>query len=343
MRRYLLPQNGNFYKANLHSHTILSDGSATPEQVKEVYRSMGYSIVAYTDHEVLLDQTYLSDENFLALNGVELGVNGKNTPDWGNMETCHIGLIALEPDNLRMIYWKNGEYTYAHAVEHKAKVQFYEEEQELERVYSGECISRIMKRGRDCGFFVVYNHPTGSLEDYSHYIGYHHMHAMEMYNGRDEYNPRVYDDMLRAGKRIYCVGGDDNHNRPQPTSGCGYSWTMIKADRLEYRAIARALINGDFYASQGPEIHELWFDEGTLHVSCSEVEKIEFITSNRRSRRIHAVPGASLCEAEYQVNPDSIYVRVVVTDHQGKSACTNACYLNETDTEKSQKSNKKVK
>ena len=34
MRKYLLPENGNFYKANLHCHTDVSDGAKTPEEVK---------------------------------------------------------------------------------------------------------------------------------------------------------------------------------------------------------------------------------------------------------------------------------------------------------------------
>lgn len=326
-KKYLIPNEGEFYKANLHSHTIMSDGSATPEQVKEVYKRMGYHVVAFTDHEVLLDQTHLSDEHFLALNGVELGVNGRGTPDWANMETCHINLIAVEPDNLKMVYWHRGEYTYAHAVEHVDEVEFYEDEQELERFYTGKCISEIMKRGRECGFFVVYNHPTGSLENYSHYTNYHHMHAMEIYNGRCEYNPRVYDDMLRAGEMIYCVGGDDNHNRPQLTSGSGYSWTMIKAKKLEYRAITQALLDGHFYASQGPEIHELWLDGDQLHISCSEAVRIDFITDNRRSRHVYAPEGENITAADYLVKPDSRWVRVVVTDRHGKTASTNAYWL----------------
>ena len=32
---YLLPKEGTFYKANLHCHTVVSDGDLTPEQVKD--------------------------------------------------------------------------------------------------------------------------------------------------------------------------------------------------------------------------------------------------------------------------------------------------------------------
>ena len=52
MRKYLLPKEGNFYKANLHCHTNLSDGDFTPEEIKEMYKTEGYSVVAYTDHDL---------------------------------------------------------------------------------------------------------------------------------------------------------------------------------------------------------------------------------------------------------------------------------------------------
>ena len=52
MKKYLLPETGNFYKANLHCHTTYSDGRKTPEQVKARYKGLGYSIVAYTDHDI---------------------------------------------------------------------------------------------------------------------------------------------------------------------------------------------------------------------------------------------------------------------------------------------------
>ena len=50
MKRYLLPQDGQFYKANLHCHTVISDGHLTPAEVKEAYVAQGYAVVAFTDH-----------------------------------------------------------------------------------------------------------------------------------------------------------------------------------------------------------------------------------------------------------------------------------------------------
>ena len=66
MKKYLLPPEGNWYKANLHCHTSVSDGCFSPERVKEEYKKRGYSIVAYTDHQLMVNHSYLADEDFLA-------------------------------------------------------------------------------------------------------------------------------------------------------------------------------------------------------------------------------------------------------------------------------------
>lgn len=64
----------------------------------------GYSIVAYTDHDVLIPHQDLADENFLPLNGVEFEVTNDIQPRKLG-KTCHFYLIALEPDNLIQPCW----------------------------------------------------------------------------------------------------------------------------------------------------------------------------------------------------------------------------------------------
>ena len=75
MRQYLLPKDGHFYKANLHSHTTVSDGTFTAAEMKKIYMEHGYSIIAYTDHEILADHSELSDAHFLAITGYELSIH----------------------------------------------------------------------------------------------------------------------------------------------------------------------------------------------------------------------------------------------------------------------------
>ena len=48
MVKHLLPQVARYYKANLHTHSTISDGKLTPQELKEAYKSKGYSILSIT-------------------------------------------------------------------------------------------------------------------------------------------------------------------------------------------------------------------------------------------------------------------------------------------------------
>ena len=325
MKKYLFPESGQFYKANLHCHTTVSDGCRTPDEIKEIYRANGYSIVAYTDHNVLIPHNDLRSEDFLPLNGVEVDVDEADDKHWRKIKRCHLCFIALEPDNLTMPFYHRSKYVFGNAEAYRSQVRYDESQPDYEREYSHVGISDMMKRARNAGFFVTYNHPTWSREEYPDYTGYRGMHAMELINygtlrvGFQEYNPRVYDDILRNGQRIYAVGTDDNHH-PEDEGG---SWTMIKADRLDYRTITRALEQGHFYTSMGPQIHSVWFEDGFIHITCSPASRI---LANYGSFRAHAEYGDGLIHAAFPLEELDDYVRLTVVDEKGNTADTNAFF-----------------
>lgn len=328
MKQYLISQSGQFYKANLHCHTTCSDGQLTPQQVKEHYMANGYSIVAFTDHDILIAHPELREERFLSLNGFEIEADEVTEKAWHHMKTCHICFIAKDPDNLTMPFYHRSRYLFANAVNYRDQLKFDDSKPDYVRRFSHEGISEMMKMGRDAGFFVTYNHPTWSREDYGDYIGYDGMHAMEIMNfscwvgGYLDYNPRVYDDMLRNGRRLFAIAADDNHNRHDMCGG----FTMIKAPELEYRAITDALERGDFYASWGPQIHELWFEDGAVHIRCSEAARILCTVAARRGAVVTAEQGGSVTEAVFPIRKDDGYFRITVVDHRGRCADTNAYF-----------------
>ena len=338
MKKFLLPESGSFYKANLHCHSTYSDGRLTPEELKKIYKERGYSIIAYTDHDLMVSHEDLADEDFLPLTGYEMEITEPaNGRTFDKLKTCHICLIALDPDNKKQVCWHRSKYLPAGAAAHRDEADFYEDEPDYERVYTPEKINEMIKIARDHGFFVTYNHPYWSLENYSDYTAYEGMNAMEIFNacyvvGYLDYNPQVYDDMLRTGHRIYCIAADDNHNggtidtKPY-TSFKGA--TMIKADKLEYRTITEALEKGNFYATTGPEIKELWFEDDTVHIRCSEAESITLNSGIRQARIKWAEDGSYLTEASFKIAPDWKYIRLTVTDYRGKHANTNAYFTDE--------------
>lgn len=336
MRKYLLPQEGNFYKANLHCHTTISDGKRTPEEIKALYMKKGYSIVAYTDHDIFLPHNDLTDENFLAMNGFEVEImNWYGRHPLRDVKVCHLCYVALEPDIVMHPLWHRSKYVWGDAKQYREQAQFDDSLKDYLRSYTPECISEMMEIGRENGFFVTFNHPSWSRETYDYYSRYQGMHALEIMNGGayragyEDYNPRVYDDILRTGKKIYCIGGDDNHNtRPDDSrySDSGWAWTVIKADKLEYKTVAEAMVNGNFYASEGPEIYELYMEDGKVHIKCSPADHIFCTFEKRAAKCVLAENEEWLTEASFDIDPELGYFRITVVDERGKHACTNAYF-----------------
>lgn len=333
MRKYLISNEGKFYKANLHSHSNISDGALTPLEMKELYKANGYSVIAYTDHDVMIPHPELSDGEFLALTGFEMEINEADTypnTKWG--KTCHLCFIAPSPDTVVQPCF-NPRYAYIGSAGKYHDVIVKDKATEgYERHYTAENINEMMRICREAGFFITYNHPGWSLEDYPIYTSYHGMHAMEIYNhssahmGYDDYNESKYDDILRHGERIYAVAADDNHNKAD--DACG-GFVMIKAKSLEYKAITDALFAGEFYASQGPEIKEIYVEDGRLFVTTSDAQRITVVTGVRRAASAHARDGVPVNSISFAVEDYMKYVRVVVTDMNGKEAYSRAYFVDE--------------
>ena len=194
-----------------------------------------------------------------------------------------------------------------------------------------------MTEGRNDGFFVTYNHPVWSLEAGGEYMGYHGMHAMEIANyssfilGCDERNNNIYGNMLRGTRGLYCIAADDNHDtypagEPENDSfGC---FTMIKAEKLEYGAITQAMLDGSFYASEGPMIKELYFEDGYVHIKTSDAVWINMITDGRFNRRIMSEDKVLINSASFKIEKNAVeYFRFVIRDSRGNEAYTNAYYV----------------
>lgn len=59
---------------------------------------------------------------------------------------------------------------------------------------------------------------------------------------------------------------------------------------LDYRTIGQALLHGNYYASTGPEIHELWYDDSdaAIHIRCSDAIQISCYCGVRHGRTVRA-------------------------------------------------------
>ena len=316
--RALLPEAGQFYKANLHCHTVLSDGRWTKEQVKEEYRKRGYSVVAFTDHRHYGWHPELMDETFIPLAAYEGDLNEPFPPsgDFQRVRTYHLNFYDTRPDT------RAG----------------FKAEQPPQRYGDMAALNEFLARMETDGFLCCYNHPYWSLQTWQDYKDLDHVFAMEIYNhgceldGLYGYAPQAYDEMLRTGRRLFCLATDDNHNSyapGDPRCDAFGGFTMLKLPRLGYAEVIEALRQGNFYASTGPEIHRLEIRGGALEVACSPVEKIYVATSGRRCLMELAAPGRTLSGASFPLRGDEEYVRVECRDASGCRAYSNAYWLDD--------------
>lgn len=327
MRIELLPKNLNYYKANLHSHSTLSDGGIRPEEMKAAYKAKGYSVLAVTDHSVFLPHNDLTEKDFLMLNGLEY-----ECVDWGNSDRhCHINAIAPTPEVEQQPLFHRTQYVWAGGIEARKLVKFDESLPDYERAYSHERINDMIRILRKKGFFVIYNHPVWSLEHYPDYMGYEGMNAMEIVNygsltgGYPEVNERVYDDMLTGGKRVFCVATDDNHTVTRDAFG-GY--TVIGAQELTYKSVMDALFAGRFYASTGASISALYIEDGKICIEAPACKEIRIFTGHRKATRKVGTREDPVTRLEMPLPDDrSKYFRVVVTDFEDGKAYSNAYFF----------------
>lgn len=319
-RRYLLPENGSFYKANLHCHSTVSDGALTPAQLKELYQSRGYSIVAFTDHRIYRYHKELSDDSFLAMAGFEADINQARvaTREWTCEKTWHLNFIDTDPErDPNMKRWIS------------MPDQRYED-----KAY----INQYVKELRELGFLASYNHPAWSMQTWEDYHDLEGFFSMEIYNhgcaveGFHSYSPHVYDEMLRSGQRLCCLATDDNHNhspKDSPRFDSFGGFVMIKAPSLTYPAVAEALLNRHFYYSMGPEIKALFLDGNTVTIHTSPVKKIFMNSGIRMAGSLLADEGETITSASFTLSENIGYFRIDCMDGSGRYAGTNAYFMDE--------------
>lgn len=323
----LLPTGVKYYKANLHCHTVLSDGELTAEEVKKVYQERGYQVVAFTDHRTYCNHEELNDENFLAIAAMETDINEGNDfhGNFSRVKTYHMNWYDTNPQE--------------NTAEKRALGNMKQRYQDIDYLIDH---ARKMK---ELGFLSCYNHAYWSLQDYRDYSKLKGFWAMEIYNhgceldGLYGYNPQVYDEMLRSGQRLFCLSTDDNHNRAgleSPMSDSFGGYVMIGAEEFTYAGIIKALQKGNFYSvvsqdgrEEGPEIYEMTLEGSRLHIKCSPVDKIYVQTYGRDCFRAAAQPGQTITEADFTLTGGEGYIRLSIRDDHGRMANSNAYFMDE--------------
>lgn len=340
MKKYLLPNDVSWYRANMHCHTTVSDGHYTPEEIKKAYKDMGYSIVAYTDHEIIKTHNDLTDEEFLAITSSEYSITdsalafemneGEYMDAWKARKTIHLGVYSKDKNNVFHPATDEGAFNYWKS---QGKDMTGASCDGYNRVYTIESINETIKRLNDNGFLVALNHPNWSLNDMNDYLNIEGLWSLEILNyateriSGAEYCPYIYDHMVRNGKNrnLFCNMGDDNHNRGGSFDHSFGGSTFIGAKELEYSQVMDALEKGEFYCASGknpPRIYSLYVEDNIVKIDCSPATDI-FLTGMGRNFRFANTDGKEITHAEFRLDKQDIMFRITVRDKYNNNAHTH--------------------
>lgn len=294
-----------WFKGNLHSHSINSDGDSPPYDLVAWYKRNGYHFLAITDHNTFTDPAPFDtnpNDNFLLLGAEEIT----------NPRTVHVNAIGIS----RVIPPKTGQdattllQASIDAVREQGGVPLINHPNFLWAFTAAEM--KPLKR-------------TALLE-----IASGHPIVNHAGDGRVPSTEQMWDELLTAGIRIWAAAVDDSHHFREEFSAAranpGRAWVVARAASLTREAIVAALDSGDFYASNGPELRDFRREGDSVAVELPPA------TGGRRFRVVFVGDGGHVLSTSYD-NParytfagSETYVRARVEDSNGLRAWTQPVF-----------------
>lgn len=294
---------GSWYRGNLHTHTLNSDGDSTPDDVVRWYREHGYHFVAITDHNYLtsvggLNALHGADGKFLVIKGEEL-------TDRVGEKPVHVNGLdpaaSIQPPGGRTVV---------------------------------SMVQNMVDAIRDVQGVPSVNHPNfGWAISADELAQVQRTRLFEVFNGHPLVNnlggggvpglEDTWDRILSSGKLIYGIAVDDAHyfKRPEDKTAPrpGFGWVYVRAAGLEPRAIVSALERGQFYSSTGVELASIDATAQSLTVAVRAERqskyRIQFI-----GRQGTLLAESTSSHATYTFKGDEGYVRAKVLESNGKAA-----------------------
>jgi predicted metal-dependent phosphoesterase TrpH len=292
-----------WYKGNTHTHTLNSDGDSAPDDVVRWYREHGYQFLVLSDHNYLtsvdgLNALHGADDRFLVIKGEEVTDRFKDN---------HIHVNGL--DVARKIEPQGGTSVV-------------------------DVIQRNVDAIRAASGVPHINHPN-----YRWAISADELRQVrnnrlfEVFNGHPQVNnvggggvpglEEAWDAILTSGVLLYGIAVDDAHTFKRPgdpaVAGPGRGWVVVRAAKLEARALLESLERGDFYASTGVEVQDYTVTNRAMTVTVKPDSwakyRIQFI--GRGGRVLQEVTEST---ATYTFTGSEGYVRAKVLESNGKVA-----------------------
>jgi hypothetical protein len=274
------------YKANLHTHTTMSDGRLNPHMVVDHYHELGYNILAITDHnEVTYPWTAFAE--MTASQGSRNRMNDApaTMPEdlvYENRDPASLSLIAIQANELSRHHHMGSFFN-----DHNGTTT---EIESLDATAAKDGITMLYHPGR-------YQHRNPEIYNLQWYVdvyrNYDHLFGLEVYNLGDRYpNDRhMWDSILTVlmpDRPVWGYSNDDMH----ATNHIGRNWNLLILPELNHEQVRQGMEKGlsfFVYAPQGhtgpqpPVIESILVNErrGTIEISASGYDSITWISGGK--------------------------------------------------------------
>jgi len=306
IRQAAFIDSNKMLKGGLHCHTTRSDGSCTPEEVMRLHRENGYDFLAITDHRRYNHVNFAPETGLTIIPGMEFD-NSNSIPCRHGFRTYHTVCIGPSQED-------------GNGFAHEERVPSVNApDQQTYQVFLDEIHAKKN--------LTIYCHPEWSSTPARYFDKLRGNFAMEIWNSgcvidNDMDKDAAYwDELLGQGIRIFGVATDDGHPIYHHCKG----WVMVNAEN-NVNAILKALEDGAFYSSTGPEIYDFYVKDGKAVVECSAAAMIRLHSDCHPTRLCQDPEGKPVTRAEFDVS-DYDYIRITVIDEQGRHAWTNPIFL----------------
>ncbi len=307
-REIVAPAAKRWFKGNLHTHTLNSDGDSAPLDVARWYKENGYQFLVISDHNVFTETTTLNaalaeEQKFLLVPGEEVTTRSGTLP---------VHLNAYNP-------------------------------RELVPPATGANLGELLQNNIDAilraGGLPSLNHPNyGWAVSSSDALRLQGLALIEVYNGHplvhnrggggSESLDQIWDVLLTGGKQVRGIAVDDAHHFKKvgrELANPGRGWVQVHCTELSAKEIMRALASGDFYASTGVVLDDVQVGVGVYRLRIHAAPTMKYTT-------YFVGAGGKVLAKSYELTPSYAaaagvkYVRARVEASNGDNAWTQPLF-----------------
>lgn len=318
-------QTIQYFDANLHTHTTLSDGSFDPHQAIDKYHELDYHILALTDHDThhhdaypqtLYPWTELNDIYFMIKDKINPRYNEnyetRANEEWQNRDPDELGMLAVEGSELSAghhIGSYMSDYAGANSDEHTS----------FNEVGSRNGLAMFFHPGR-------YDHDADWYVDF--YRAYPHVIGQEIYNQTDRYpmdRPK-WDAILHKlmpDRTVWGFANDDTHG----TNHFGRNRNVFLISDLTIENVRSAMENGHIYLYIPVEIGDrpditirnITAEDGRIELTFfGDFNEIQWITHDPTTMESTVVHTGHSIDVN-NVPSSATFVRAVILSDRGRT------------------------